>query len=151
VQGGLLDATDVRIEDCGVEGKARVLSVRGRPSVRAMRSAVRFMRLARSLRAMIDCAGMPKRMTPKILSVVYMAQVHSTQRRFSIPKDVMRALKVRTKGRIALSVRKASSGELVFFGDHITVKSAREVYGPDVSALDCSGIILVEASNPRAD
>ena len=88
---------------------------------------------------------------PKILSVVYLAQVHSKQKRFSIPNSVLRILKVKTRSRIALSVRKASSGELVYIGDHATVKSGIEIYGPEVSSLDCNELIVVEASKASAN
>jgi hypothetical protein len=76
---------------------------------------------------------------PLILSVVYVAQVHSKERRFFVPKRVLKILKVNVKDSVALCVRKAS-GELVFCGIHEIVSG--EIYGPKVSSLTCGEAIL---------
>jgi hypothetical protein len=64
---------------------------------------------------------------------------------------VLRILNVKTRSRIALSVRRASTGELVYLGDHTAVKSGIEFYGPDVSSLEFNELIWVEASKPSAN
>jgi hypothetical protein len=62
----------------------------------------------------------------------------------------MKILKVKTKGGIALSVRRAdANGPLVFQDNHI-VKSGNEIYGPEVSSLVCNELIWVKASKPSA-
>ena len=88
------------------------------------------------------------RMRPRILSVSYVAQVHSGQKRFSIPKEVLGLLKMRDRGIALLSVRRASSGEVIFFGEH-QIKSGVEIYGPEVASLMSNETIWVEISKAQ--
>jgi hypothetical protein len=84
---------------------------------------------------------------PEILSVTYVAQVHSTQKRFVVPKSVRKLLKINTA--VALCVRKAN-GALVFTGE-CDLMSGPELYGPSFDVLAYGETIWVEVSRPMSN
>jgi hypothetical protein len=88
------------------------------------------------------------RTEPKVLSVQYIAQVHSGGARFTVPTDVIKLLRLK-KGKVvkvALCIRKAT-GAIAWIGEH-TIDSGIEVYGPEMASLMSGETIWVEESRP---
>jgi hypothetical protein len=83
----------------------------------------------------------------RIFSVIFEVRTETERRRFNIPVGVTRLLGLRSKRDIALVIREAASGKLLYGGVQ-RLKSGTEIYGAeDVSQCLSKGkLIRVEAS-----